>query len=207
MNLKKVVTMVLLVTVLTNISYSETGEWSIIPKVKIGDGVAEVYDYNAGENYKIIGVSTDFLYEFQENSELGIGIGYDNNIFEGNVEEVDNNEYDFDTLQFYGIARYNFDSIGIKRYFSGKLGLNYGNTEIHYLYSYEMSTYSVKEYLETDLFFGLAFGMELERINLELGFEASDFKYSYKENDGNTYYSDEEYGSYNVFYLSLGYRF
>ncbi len=61
--------------------------------------------------------------------------------------------------------------------------------------------------IEIDFFFGLAFGIEIERMNIELGFEAADFKYSYLEYDGYTYLSDEEDGSYNVFYLSFGYRF
>lgn len=204
--LKKIGLIVLLSAVLTSISYAQAGEWSIIPKLKGGCG--EISELDEEADYNPVGISTDFLYGAGDHLEVGVGIGIDYNMFDGDKEDFPltpgitylsdyDEDFDFASFQLYGIARYNFFTWTLRPYISGKVGVNFGRME----YKYPDSS---TEEIETSGHFGLAVGTEYKRVNIELGYEYTRVQYTYET----TFIGDfEESGVYDVIYLAVGYRF
>ena len=206
MKLKKIGLAAFLIVSLTSISYAQTGEFSVIPKFKVGTGEADIDNFYGDYDYNLIGVNVDFLSKVDDYLELGLGIGYDQNMFDGDlgIQGMDDDEVDIDTFQIYGTARFNFDSGNANPYFSAKLGMNSGDTDINYFIYDGINTYYATEEYETDFFFGLALGMEMEQMNIEIGYERTNVEASYDyESLGN----GKEDGEYEVFYFAIGYRF
>ena len=203
MNFKKIFLIAALTGVMANTALAAQGDTSIIPQIKYGSGEADagsIWGEDLGdEDIDAIGVSADFLYEVQDNVEIGLGIGIDKNKFD------ESDELDFTSYSFYGVGRYNFANVSSEAvpYVALKAGYKSGDESFTEVDSGE----TVKVDIETDLFYSLALGLEYNNFNVEVGYEHTEADLDASYSDGAISLSGSTDVDINIIFVSAGYRF
>ena len=202
MNWKKMLIIAGLTGIIANTATAAQGDSSIIPQIKLGTGEVDggsVFGVELGEeDINVYGISADFLYGINDNFEAGMGIGIDNNEF----DETD--ELDFTSFSLYGIGRYNFNTTnGYTPYVSAKLGYKNGDSD----YSETENGITARLEVETDLFLGIAAGLEYNNFNFEVGYEHTNGEVDLSGSNGILSVSDSTDADMDVFFIAAGYRF
>ncbi|WP_028856297.1 outer membrane beta-barrel protein [Psychrilyobacter atlanticus] len=167
------------------------GQLSFIPKISMGKDVGSGF---TDDTFK--GINADILYGVTKNFEMGVNIawvpyGLDMKDTTG-VKSYDDT---LDTFGLMGVMRYSFNQLDLLTpYVSAKGGWVFGDAKV-------VSTSDEVEKIEGQWAAGVAAGLEYKNVNLEIGYQMTEFKES--TNPGFQKGTTQE----ELVYVSLGYRF
>ena len=170
------------------------GQLSFIPKISMGKDVGS-NSINEG-NITFNGLNADILYGVTKNLEMGVNVAwvpYDIDI----KDTIGIKSYDkiLDSFGLMGIMRYSFNQLDLLTpYVSAKGGWVFGDAKI-------VRENGMIEKVEGKWEAGIAVGLEYKNIDLEIGYQITEFKGSIES----TFH--EKTSQEKLVYLSLGYRF
>ncbi len=203
--------LVLLVAVSS--AYAEKGEFSYIPKVKVGASKIDLDygGYSYSETEPTYGAGIDILYGFTENFEGGIGVSLERNyIAKGFADYIGESE-DTRFGQLFITGRYNFRSSSeLTPFVQAKVGVAKGGETFYSTGTIDYVPGSARLEIDPTLVYGISTGVEYRNFNLELGYEIIkvDLDLEVKEQAGKRRkLSATEEEDIKTIYLALGYRF
>lgn len=167
------------------------GQLSFIPKVSMGKDIGS-NDIDGG--FK--GLNADILYGVTNNFEMGVNIGwvpYDIDI--DNTTGIKSYDDTLDVFGLMGVMRYSFNQLDLLTpYVSIKGGWVFGDARIE-------TKSGITGKVEGKWGAGLAAGLEYKNINLEVGYQITEFEESIES----SFY--KETFQEKLVYVALGYRF
>lgn len=186
--------------------YAEKGEFSYIPKVKVGASKIDLDygGYSYTETEPTYGAGIDILYGFTENFEAGIGASIEKNYITKTLGDSTGGSDSITLGQLFLTGRYNFrNSSEFTPFVQAKAGVVRGDE------TYSASIRGVKGSLEVDpsVVYGISTGVEYKSFNVELGYEIVKVDLEVEGQAGRYKASAKEEEDIKTIYLALGYRF
>lgn len=201
--------LVLLVAVST--VYAEKGEFSYIPKVKIGASKIDLDygGYSYSETEPTYGAGIDIFYGFTENFEAGVGASIEKNYITKTLGDSLGQSDSINLGQLFVTGRYNFrNSTEFTPFIQAKAGVVKGG-ETYHSFGY-IDNKPAKGSLDIDptVVYGISTGIEYKNVNVELGYEITkvDLELEAHDSQGRKFSKTEE-EDIKTIYLALGYRF
>lgn len=191
--------------------YAEKGEFSYIPKVKVGASKIDLDQggYSYTETEPTYGAGIDILYGFTENFEAGVGASIEKNYITKTLGDSTGGSDSITLGQLFVTGRYNFrNSSEFTPFIQAKAGVVRGDET--YSASGRVRGYSVEGSLDVDptVVYGISTGVEYKSFNVELGVEVVkvDLELDAHDNKGHKLNKTEE-EDIKTIYMALGYRF
>ncbi len=188
--------------------YAEKGEFSYIPKVKIGASKIDLDygGYSYTETEPTYGAGIDILYGFTENFEAGVGASIEKNYITKTLGDSLGQSDSINLGQLFVTGRYNFrNSTEFTPFIQAKAGVVKGDET----YNASLGTVASGS-LEVDptVVYGISTGIEYKNVNVELGYEITkvDLELEAHDSQGRKFSKTEE-EDIKTIYLALGYRF
>lgn len=190
--------------------YAEKGEFSYIPKVKVGASKADLDygGYYATDTEPTIGLGMDILYGFTDNFEAGVGVSLERNYIAKDFADFIGESEDTRFGQLFLTGRYNFrNSSEFTPFIQAKAGLARGGESFSKSYQTRDSYYSGSVDMDATAVYGISTGIEYKSVNVELGYEVIkvDLDMEGSHNGQKESMSMEE--DIKTIYLAVGYRF
>ncbi len=167
------------------------GQLSFIPKISMGKDVGS-NDIDG----EFRGLNADILYGVTNNFEMGVNIGWvPYSIDIGNTTGIKSYDNTLDAFGLMGVMRYSFNQLDLLTpYVSAKGGWVFGDAKI-------VLTSGVTGKVEGKWAAGVAAGLEYKNVNLEIGYQITEFEESIESSLYEKTFQEK------LVYVSLGYRF
>lgn len=208
--MRKLLSVLVLLVAVSSV-YAEKGEFSYIPKLKMGASKIDLDygGYSYTETEPTFGVGMDFLYGFTDNFEAGVGVSLEKNYITKTLGDLTGGSDSITLGQLFVTGRYNFrNSSEFTPFIQAKAGIVKGDET--YNTSGYINGYSAKASMDIDptIVYGISTGVEYKNLNLELGYEVVkvDLELEAHDNRGHKGSMTEEEDIQTV-YIALGYRF
>ena len=190
--------------------YAEKGEFSYIPKVKVGASKIDLDygGYSYSETEPMYGAGIDILYGFTNNFEAGIGASIEKNYITKTLGDSTGGSDSITLGQLFVTGRYNFrNSSEFTPFVQAKAGVVRGDET--YQASGRVRGQSVKGSLDVDptIVYGISTGVEYKSFNVELGYEIVKVDLEVEGQAAGYKASAKEEEDIKTIYLALGYRF
>ncbi len=187
--------------------YAEKGEFSYIPKVKIGASKIDLDygGYSYTETEPTYGAGIDILYGFTENFEAGVGASIEKNYITKTLGDSTGGSDSITLGQLFVTGRYNFrNSTEFTPFIQAKAGVVKGDET----YNASLGTVASGS-LEVDptVVYGISTGVEYKSFNIELGYEIVKVDLEAEGQLAGYKASAKEEEDIKTIYLALGYRF
>lgn len=167
------------------------GQLSFIPKISMGKDVGS-NDIDG----EFRGLNADILYGVTKNFEMGVNIAWvPYSIDIGDTTGVKSYDDTLDAFGLMGVMRYSFNQLDLLTpYVSAKGGWVFGDAKI-------VGQNNVTGKVEGKWAAGVAAGLEYKNVNLEVGYQITEFKESIESTLVKGTFQEK------LVYVSLGYRF
>ena len=170
------------------------GQLSFIPKISIGKDVGS-NSINDGD-IAFNGLNADILYGVTKNFEMGVNVAWVPYAIDiKDTTGIKSYDDTLDAFGLMGVMRYSFNQLDLLTpYVSAKGGWVFGDAKI-------VGQNGITGKVEGKWEAGIAAGLEYKNIDLEVGYQITEFKESIES----TFYE----GTFQekLVYVSLGYRF
>jgi opacity protein-like surface antigen len=171
------------------------GKLSFVPKISFGKDTGS--DSVTDGDIAFHGLDADLLYGVTRNFEVGVNASwspYGIDLDKQDKQSFKTYDDTLDTFGLMGVMRYSVNQLDILTpYISARGGWVFGDAEFE--------TTSETGKVEGKWAAGVAIGLEFKNVNLELGYEITEFKTSVKSEFYEGTFQEE------LVYMSLGYRF
>lgn len=203
--MRKLLSILVLLVAVSSV-YAEKGEFSYIPKVKVGASKIDLDygGYSYSETEPMYGVGIDILYGFTNNFEAGIGASIEKNYITKTLGDSTGGSDSITLGQLFVTGRYNFrNSSEFTPFVQAKAGVVRGDE------TYNATVMGVKGSLDIDptIVYGISTGVEYKSFNVELGYEIVKVDLELEGQAGGYKASAKEEEDIKTIYLALGYRF
>lgn len=167
------------------------GQLSFIPKISIGKDTG-AHDVEG----EFRGLNADILYGATKNLEVGLNIAWvPYGLDVGDTTGIKSYDETLDSFGLMGVMRYSFNQLDVVTpYISAKGGWVFGDAKI-------VGQNNVTGKVEGKWAVGIATGLEYKNVNLEVGYQITEFKESIETTLVKGTFQEK------LVYVSLGYRF
>jgi len=224
------IVLMMMVGTMSTIAMADVGyedQLTFIPKIALGENINDGEDIDFEVN-GFAGFNADILYGVTSNLEMGINFGWSQYDIDDTFgvplkevgEEIEtgigktsnyNVEWDktLDNIPLTGVIRYNFNELDlVTPYISARAGWSFGKASGEISDQYLSVDYDIKAEIEGRWIAGIAGGLEYENLNIELGYQVTQYKLIVEGNVNDKVVSNEsEKIDVGLVYVSLGYRF
>lgn len=190
--------------------YAEKGEFSYIPKVKVGASKIDLDygGYSYSETEPMYGAGIDILYGFTNNFEAGIGASIEKNYITKTLGDSLGQSDSITLGQLFLTGRYNFrNSSEFTPFVQAKAGVVKGDET--YNASGRIKGIPAEGSLDIDptVVYGISTGVEYKNVNVELGYEIVKVDLEVEGQAAGYKASAKEEEDIKTVYLAIGYRF
>jgi len=186
------------------------GKLSFVPKISFGKDTGS--DSMTDGDIAFHGLEADLLYGVTRNFEMGVNVGWSPYEAFDSIDAINSKEdYDevLDTFKLMAVMRYSINQLDVLTpYISVKGGWVFGDAEYNARGIVPGPATAITGKVEGQWAVGVAIGLEYKNVDLEIGYEITEFKETFDTSINSI--SIDKYKGFSqekLVYLSIGYRF